>query len=63
MIYRNANLIFHPVERENDEGDKVLVGYRQETCKSINAAKRRSRELGGFRHVRCGPAPLPLVAG
>lgn len=63
MIYRNFNLLLHPVTRENEEGKEVVIGYRQDTCKSINEAKRRSRALQKAGNtVRCGPAPLPLVA-
>ena len=61
MIFRKNNVLFHPVERENDDGEKVLIGYRQDTCKSINEAKRRSRSFGGFKAVRCGLPDLPLV--
>lgn len=53
MIYRNRRTIYIPQTQDGEPASPTT--YQAETFPSINAAKRRSRELGGNRGlVRVG---------
>ena len=66
MYYRDRRTMYYPLMAVDSNGqptDRVL-SYQSETFPSINAAKAKSRLLGGSQGlVRVGKPPRNVAAG